>query len=57
MEKENSTTRMKIVDYNELVCHQQLYKGKPLHKVMDIIKVGATLNWSIIKEILHVRKK
>lgn len=39
LEKENSTIRKKIVDYYELVCHQQLYKGKPLHKVMDIIKV------------------
>ncbi|XP_026327645.1 protein singed wings 2 [Hyposmocoma kahamanoa] len=38
MERENSTIRKKIVDYYELVCHQQLYKGKPLHKVMDIIK-------------------
>ncbi|XP_050682141.1 protein singed wings 2 isoform X2 [Leptidea sinapis] len=39
MENENSTTRKVIVDYYQLVCHQQLYKGKPLHKVMDIIKM------------------
>ncbi|PZC79482.1 hypothetical protein B5X24_HaOG216262 [Helicoverpa armigera] len=38
MEPENGTIRRKIVDYDELVCHQQLYRGKPLNKVMDIIK-------------------
>ncbi|XP_053609974.1 protein singed wings 2 isoform X2 [Plodia interpunctella] len=37
MERENGTVRQKIVDYYDLVCHQQLYRGKPLHKVMDII--------------------
>ncbi|CAK1556344.1 unnamed protein product [Leptosia nina] len=39
MEDENSATRRIIVDYYQLVCHQQLYRGKPLHKVMDIIKM------------------
>ncbi|KAJ8722024.1 hypothetical protein PYW08_004426 [Mythimna loreyi] len=38
MENENGTIRRKIVDYDELVCHQQLYRGKPLNKVMDIIR-------------------
>ncbi|XP_060803188.1 protein singed wings 2 isoform X2 [Amyelois transitella] len=37
MERENGTFRQKIIDYYDLVCHQQLYRGKPLHKVMDII--------------------
>ncbi|CAG9561931.1 unnamed protein product [Danaus chrysippus] len=39
MENENGTVRTKIVDYYELMCHQQLYRGKPLHKVMDIIRM------------------
>ncbi|XP_045516866.1 protein singed wings 2 isoform X1 [Pieris brassicae] len=39
MEHENGTIRRMIVDYYLLVCHQQLYRGKPLHKVMDIIKM------------------
>ncbi|KAH9644804.1 hypothetical protein HF086_007892 [Spodoptera exigua] len=38
MEAENGTIRRKIKDYDELVCHQQLYRGKPLNKVMDIIR-------------------
>ncbi|CAG4956117.1 unnamed protein product [Colias eurytheme] len=39
MESENSTIRQIIVDYYQLLCQQQLYRGKPLHKVMDIIKM------------------
>ncbi|XP_026734299.1 protein singed wings 2 [Trichoplusia ni] len=38
MEPENGTIRRKIIDYDDLVCHQQLYRGKPLNKVMDIIR-------------------
>ncbi|CAB3221854.1 unnamed protein product [Arctia plantaginis] len=38
MEPENGTLKRKIADYYDLVCQQQLYKGKPLHIVMDIIK-------------------
>ncbi|XP_075978043.1 protein singed wings 2 [Anticarsia gemmatalis] len=38
MEPDNGTVRGKIADYYELVCHHQLYRGKPLHKVMDIIR-------------------
>ncbi|XP_028170266.1 protein singed wings 2-like [Ostrinia furnacalis] len=38
MQDEHSAARKRIVDYEQLVCHQQLYRGKPLHKVMDIIK-------------------
>ncbi|KAJ2949081.1 hypothetical protein O0L34_g6021 [Tuta absoluta] len=38
MERENGTVRTKIADYHLLMCHQQLYRGKPLHKVMDIIR-------------------
>ncbi|KAL4707858.1 hypothetical protein ACJJTC_001804, partial [Scirpophaga incertulas] len=34
----NSTARSRIADYYNLTCHQQLYRGKPLHKVMDIIR-------------------
>lgn len=40
MEPENGTLKRKIADYYDLVCQQQLYKGKPLHIVMDIIKVS-----------------
>ncbi|XP_072949139.1 protein singed wings 2 [Epargyreus clarus] len=39
MQQDNSTIRRRIVDYYQLVCHQQLYRGKPLHKVMDIIRM------------------
>ncbi|XP_049873374.1 protein singed wings 2 [Pectinophora gossypiella] len=39
MERENGTVKRKIVDYHKLMCHQQLYRGKPLHKVMDIIRM------------------
>lgn len=39
MERENGTTRKRITDYKQLMCHQQLYRGKPLHRVMDIIKM------------------
>ncbi|KAL0838916.1 hypothetical protein ABMA28_016929 [Loxostege sticticalis] len=38
MKDERSAARTRIVDYEQLMCHQQLYRGKPLHKVMDIIK-------------------
>ncbi|KAG6456948.1 protein singed wings 2 isoform X2 [Manduca sexta] len=38
MEQENGTARLRIADYYDLVCYQKLYRGKPLHKVMDIIK-------------------
>ncbi|XP_073956672.1 protein singed wings 2 [Choristoneura fumiferana] len=38
MERDNGTMKRRIVDYYKLVCHQQLYRGKPLHKVMDIIR-------------------
>ncbi|XP_052747694.1 protein singed wings 2 isoform X1 [Galleria mellonella] len=37
MERDNNTLRKRIIDYYDLMCHQQLYRGKPLHKVMDII--------------------
>ncbi|XP_059053887.1 protein singed wings 2 [Achroia grisella] len=37
MERDNNTLRKRIVDYYDLMCHQKLYMGKPLHKVMDII--------------------
>ncbi|CAH2048576.1 unnamed protein product, partial [Iphiclides podalirius] len=39
MERENSTVKQRIVDYYQLICNQKLYKGKPLYKVMDIIKM------------------
>ncbi|XP_034832299.1 protein singed wings 2 [Maniola hyperantus] len=39
MEKENGTVRKKLADYYQLMCHQQLYRGKPLYKVMDIIRM------------------
>nr|XP_026492263.1 protein singed wings 2 isoform X1 [Vanessa tameamea] len=39
MEDKNGTVRRRLLDYYELVCHQQLYRGKPLHKVMDIIRM------------------
>ncbi|CAH0715625.1 unnamed protein product, partial [Brenthis ino] len=39
MESENGTVRNRLIDYYELVCYQQLYRGKPLHKVMDIIRM------------------
>ncbi|CAH0669609.1 unnamed protein product [Chilo suppressalis] len=38
MKEENSTTRKRIADYKILVCHQKLYRGKPLHVIMDIIR-------------------
>lgn len=38
MEEPNGTTKSRITDYYDLVCYQKLYRGKPLHKVMDIIK-------------------
>ncbi|CAH2258208.1 jg19916 [Pararge aegeria aegeria] len=38
MENENGTVRKKLADYYQLVCHQQLYRGKPLYKVMEIIR-------------------
>lgn len=40
MEEPNSTIKLRIIDYNDLVCYQQLYRAKPLPKVMDIIKVS-----------------
>lgn len=43
MERENSTIKRRIVDYELLMCHQQLYRGKPLHRVMEIIKVRYVL--------------
>ncbi|XP_037868532.1 uncharacterized protein LOC101744481 isoform X4 [Bombyx mori] len=39
MEEPNGTTKSRITDYYDLVCYQKLYRGKPLHKVMDIIKI------------------
>ncbi|CAG4965044.1 unnamed protein product [Parnassius apollo] len=39
MERDNSTVKLRIVDYYQLICNQRLYKGKPLHRVMDIIKM------------------
>ncbi|XP_063536019.1 protein singed wings 2 [Cydia strobilella] len=39
MERDNDTVKRKIVDYYKLMCHQQLYRGKPLHKVMDFIRM------------------
>ncbi|CAH2096282.1 unnamed protein product [Euphydryas editha] len=39
MENENGTIRKRLVDYYDLVCHQHLYRGKPLYKVMDIIRM------------------
>ncbi|XP_014367437.2 protein singed wings 2 isoform X2 [Papilio machaon] len=39
IEQDNSTVKTRIVDYYQLICNQRLYKGKPLHKVMDIIKM------------------
>ncbi|XP_026492264.2 protein singed wings 2 isoform X2 [Vanessa tameamea] len=41
MEDKNGTVRRRLLDYYELVCHQQLYRGKPLHKVMDIIRLSS----------------
>ncbi|KAJ0176686.1 hypothetical protein K1T71_007865 [Dendrolimus kikuchii] len=38
MEPDNSTVKRRIADYYDLVCYQKLYRGKPLHKVMDIIR-------------------
>ncbi|XP_052741418.1 protein singed wings 2 [Bicyclus anynana] len=38
IENENGTVRNKLTDYYQLMCHQQLYRGKPLYKVMDIIR-------------------
>lgn len=43
MKTENSTARQRIVDYKKLVCHQQLYKGKPLHIVMVLLRVSQFL--------------
>lgn len=40
MEQENGTIKRRITDYYDLVCHQRLYRGKPLHIVMDIIQVS-----------------
>ncbi|XP_052747695.1 protein singed wings 2 isoform X2 [Galleria mellonella] len=40
MERDNNTLRKRIIDYYDLMCHQQLYRGKPLHKVMDIIWIN-----------------
>ncbi|GBP47718.1 hypothetical protein EVAR_14249_1 [Eumeta japonica] len=42
MEPGNGTARRRIVDYGKLMCNQQLYRGKPLHKVMDIIRTVHT---------------
>ncbi|XP_041979354.1 protein singed wings 2 [Aricia agestis] len=39
MEKESGRTRTRVKDYYRILCHHQLYKGKPLHTVMDIIKM------------------
>ncbi|XP_037971338.2 protein singed wings 2 isoform X1 [Plutella xylostella] len=38
MERDDGTVKRLIADYRDLMCHQQLYRGKPLHKVMDIIR-------------------
>lgn len=40
MERDNGSVKRRIVDYQELTCQQQLYRGKPLHTVMNIIRVS-----------------
>ncbi|CAH0751388.1 unnamed protein product [Diatraea saccharalis] len=38
MKEDNSTVKKRITDYKILTCHQKLYRGKPLHVIMDIIR-------------------
>ncbi|CAG9786675.1 unnamed protein product [Diatraea saccharalis] len=41
MKEDNSTVKKRITDYKILTCHQKLYRGKPLHVIMDIIRISS----------------